>query len=72
MKGIIGWTMEKDNDGTNTKKKSHIAKKKIRKGQIETDKKKPMRRKKKCPPMKGIIGWTKEKDDGTNKKKDPG
>ena len=28
MKGIIGWTMEK-NDGTNTKKKSNIEKKKI-------------------------------------------
>ena len=29
MKGIIGWTMEKDNDGKNTKKKSNIEKKKI-------------------------------------------
>ena len=27
MKGIIEWTMEKDDDGTNTKKKSNIEKK---------------------------------------------
>ena len=53
--------MEKDNDGTNTKKKSNIAKKKIRKGQIETDKKKPMRRKKKMPTDEGNNRMDKKK-----------